>query len=65
MPQAPEWLRRRFPKGDAQAIKALEADYNLNKGVITKKDPAHRTTRRQSEAIAYLVHEWDYAYIRP
>jgi hypothetical protein len=62
MPQAPQWLRNKFPGDDAEALAVLEANFNDDRGMLSLKDPTYKMTDREWEAILYLVHEWDYGY---
>lgn len=62
MPQAPQWLRDKFPGDDAEALEILEANFTEKAGVFRKKDPNYQPTEREFEAIDYLFQEWDYGY---
>jgi len=62
MPQASPALRKKFPGSDAQALKVLQANFVDQKGVIAPKRKGYTPTPRENDAIAYLFHEWDYAY---
>jgi hypothetical protein len=60
MPQAPQWLRDRFPNDDAEASAVLQESFNIDRGVISPKSPNYRWTKRERDAVYYLVYEWDY-----
>jgi hypothetical protein len=63
MPQASEELRAKFPEGEGQAMKVLEANFILHKGFVYRpKVRDYKPTPREDDAIDYLFHEWDFAY---
>jgi hypothetical protein len=62
MPQAPQWLRDKFPGDDSEALDVLEDNFTIDKGMIRPKVQGYLHTQREADAISYLVHEWDYAY---
>lgn len=61
MPQASEEQRARWPGSDGQAIEFLE-----KRGFIQTADwrwvvpPGHKVTVKESDAVSYLIHEWDW-----
>ena len=70
MPQTTNEHRARWPGGDAEATKFLtDAGYRLTLRWTWKRplDPSHKRkpTTRELDAIAYLIHEWDYDCLEP
>lgn len=61
MPQASEGLRSIFPGGMNQAIKLLtDRGYILTKDFRWIPPSFEDTSEEESNAINYLVHEWDF-----
>jgi hypothetical protein len=65
MPQASDHLRAEFPGYDSEAMDVIGAHFEVNRGLISPKQPGYTPTERESDAIDYLVFEWDYAYGDP
>lgn len=63
MPQAPNWLRRKFPGGDSEALGVIATNFDEQSGLITPKAKDYKATQHEHYAILYLIEEWDYAYI--
>jgi len=63
MPQATQELRDKFPGHDAEAFEVLKANFNDHAGIIYPKVKGYQPTERESDAIDYLFHEWDYGYM--
>lgn len=64
MPQASEELRAKFPGHDQEAFAVIEANFHTNcGGIIYPKAVGYQMTERESDAIDYLFHEWDYSYM--
>lgn len=64
-PQAPEWLRKKFPGDDWEAMNVIEQHFEWGQPkywIIRKKDPAYQMTDREWDAILYLCEEWDWGY---
>ena len=63
MPQATDELRAKFPGYDQEAFAVIKANFTISRGgVIYPKQIGYTMTARESDAIDYLFHEWDYAY---
>ncbi len=62
MPQAPDSLRKKFPGSDREALAVLKENFTETKGLISKKLATYKPTRREWDAVDYLIQEWDYAY---
>ena len=64
MPQASEELRSKFPGSDTEALKVIWDNFSVSRsGIIRKRRCTYEPTSREYDAIDYLFHEWDYAYI--
>lgn len=65
MPQTSPERRARWPGGDEQAIKYLEdAGYSLTFDWCWIRPQGRWPTKREIDAVAYLVEEWDFGGMR-
>lgn len=63
MPQATDELRSKFPGWDSEALDVLRPNFTVARnGVIRPKTSNYEPTERESDAIDYLIQEWDYGY---
>ena len=62
MPQAPQWLRDKFPGDDQEALAILDANFTEKAGIFRRKDPTYIPTEREDEALNYMFQEWEYGY---
>lgn len=65
MPETDAERKARWPGGDSQAIAFLQGKgYRLKKNFSWEKPTRfHSVTQEESDAIWYLIEEWDYSGI--
>lgn len=65
MPQTTPERAARWPGGDSEAIKHLQAaGFTLNRDWTWTKPPDYQSTDRDIDAVVYLIEEWDFDGIR-
>lgn len=62
MPQATPELQAKFPGMDVEAWEALTTNYDEHRFLIYPKVVGYKPTERESDAIDYLIQEWDWDY---